>query len=46
VLFDTSKPHCAQQESFAYFRLISVIDGDRRPVAGIVSAGLGRRIKI
>jgi hypothetical protein len=48
VLFDTSKPHCAQrnQEPIAYFRFIPVIDGDRRPVAGIVSARLGRRIKI
>jgi hypothetical protein len=26
--------------------IIPGIDGDRRPVAGIVSAGLGRRIKI
>jgi hypothetical protein len=41
-------PNRAQrnQESFAYFRFIPVIDADRMPVAGIVSAGLGRRIKI
>jgi hypothetical protein len=41
-------PHCAQrnQESFAYFLLVPVIDGDRRPFGGIVSIGLGRRINI
>jgi hypothetical protein len=48
VLFDACKPHRAQrnQEPIAYFRLISVIDDDRRPVVGFVSAGLGRRINI
>jgi hypothetical protein len=42
VWFDTSKPHCAQrnQESFAYFLLIPVIDADRRSIGGIVSARL------
>src|SRR6478735_6121080 len=48
VLFDVGDPHCAQrnQKSFAYFLLVPVIVGNRRPFAGIVSAELGRRTNI
>ena len=40
MLFDTCDPHCAQrnEESFADFLLVPVIDGDRRSIGGIVSA--------
>jgi hypothetical protein len=42
VLRDIGKSLCAQrdQEPIAYFNLITVIDGDRKPARGIVSARL------
>jgi hypothetical protein len=40
VLFDVGDPHCAQrnQVSIADLFRVPVIDGDRRPVGGIVLA--------